>query len=108
MTNFEEKIYNAFPTCTVNKTSTAATLMSFLDLDSDLKSWLLQKFTDKDGKLNAYMLSEYVKEYRLPANEWNIRLLEARHSEKGYIKLLTKVGVEVEYANDMSCYSVPE
>ena len=33
MTNFEEKIYKAFPTCTVNKTSTAATLMSFLDLD---------------------------------------------------------------------------
>lgn len=108
MTNFEEKIYNAFPTCTVNKTSTAATLMSFLDLDSDLKSWLLQKFTDKDGKLNAYMLSEYVKEYRLPANEWNIRLLEARHSEKGYIKLLTKVVVEFDYANDMICYSLPE
>lgn len=104
-----ERVKRAFPASTVNKTTTATTLMNFLELPADVKSWLLQRFTNREsGKLNAYRLSEYVKEMRLKPNEWNIKLLEARHTAKGQIKCLTKVTIEFDYANDMICFSLPE
>ena len=102
------KIMGAFPEATINKTTTGNTLANFLDLPADVKSWLLQKFTDERGVLQAFELSEYVKNYRLKPNEWNIRLLEAAHTAKGEIKLLTKVIVEFDYANDLICFSLPE
>lgn len=102
------KVKKAFPNAVVNKTSTANTLINFLELPSDVKSWLLQKFTNEDGKLNAYGISEYVKTMRLKTEEWNIRLLEARHSAKGQIKLLTKVVIEFDYAKDLICFTLPE
>jgi len=102
------KVIGAFPEATINKTTTGNTLANFLDLPADVKFWLLQKFTDERGVLQAFELSEYVKNYRLKPNEWNIRLLEAAHTAKGEIKLLTKVVVEFDYANDLICFSLPE
>lgn len=102
------KIMGAFPTATIHKTVTATTLMNFLELPADVKAWLLQKFTDKDGVLQAFDLSEYVKEMRLKPNDWNLKLLEARHTAGGQIKLLTKVKIEFDYANDELCFSLPE
>lgn len=104
----ESKVRAAFPSATIHKTVTATTLMNFLDLPADVKSWLLQKFTDKDGVLQAFDLSEYVKEMRLKPNDWNLKLLEARHTAGGQIKLLTKVKIEFDYANDELCFSLPE
>lgn len=98
----------AFPNAVVNKSTSASTLMNFLELSADVKGWLLQKFTDDAGQLDAYNLSEYVKEMRLAANEWNIKLLEARHTAKGQIKLLTKIVIEFDYAKDQICFSLPE
>lgn len=104
-----EKVRAAFPTAFVNKSATSTTLMNFLQLPSDVRAWLLFRFTNKEtGKVNAYRLSEYVKEMRLKPNEWNIKLLEARHTAKGQIKCLTKVSIEFDYANDMICFSLPE
>lgn len=102
------KVRSAFPNETISKSSTAATLMNFLDLPADVKQHLLQKFTDANGKLNAYELSEYVKTMRLKAADWNIKLLEARHTAKGQITLLTKVVIEFDYAKDQICFSLPE
>ena len=104
----ESKVRAAFPSATIHKTVTATTLMNFLELPADVKSWLLQKFTDKDGVLQAFDLSEYVKEMRLKPNDWNLKLLEARHTAGGQIKLLTKVNIEFDYANDELCFSLPE
>lgn len=104
----ESKVRAAFPSATIHKTVTATTLMNFLDLPADVKSWLLQKFTDKDGVLQAFDLSEYVKEMRLKPNDWNLKLLEARHTAGGQIRLLTKVKIEFDYANDELCFSLPE
>ena len=98
----------AFPNAVVNKSTSASTLMNFLELPADVKGWLLQKFTDDAGQLDAYNLSEYVKEMRLAANEWNIKLLEARHTAKGQITLLTKIVIEFDYAKDQICFSLPE
>lgn len=102
------KVKKAFPKSVVNKTSTANTLINFLELPSDVKSWLLQKFTNSNGKLKAFGISEYVKLMRLRTDEWNIKLLEARHSAKGQIILLTKVKIEFDYAKDLICFSLPE
>ena len=102
------KVMGAFPEATINKTTTGNTLANFLDLPADVKSWLLQKFTDERGVLQAFELSEYVKEMRLKPNDWNLKLLEARHTAGGQIKLLTKVKIEFDYANDELCFSLPE
>ena len=37
-----------------------------------------------------------------------MKLLEAAHSAKGEISLLTKVVIEFDYANDQICFSLPE
>lgn len=102
-------IVDVFPMAVVNKSTSATSLMNFLQLNSDVKSWLLSRFTSREtGKLDAYRLSEYVKEMRLKPNEWNVKLLEARHSAKGQIKCLTKIVIEFDYANDTICFSLPE
>lgn len=102
------KIKEFFPTAATNKTTSASTLMNFLALDADVKSWLMQKFTDEDGKFNAFDLSQYVKKMRLRADEWNIKLLEMRHSSKGTMTLLTKVQIEFDYVKDIICFNLPE
>lgn len=102
------KLIGAFPEAAINKTTSANTLMNFLELPADVKSWLLQKFTGPNGALQPFELSEYVKHKRLKANEWNMKLLEAAHSAKGEINLLTKVVIEFDYANDQICFSLPE
>lgn len=101
-------IKQSFPNAVISKSSSSSNLMNFLSLDSEVKSWLLAKFTEYNGKLNAYKLSEYIKSMRYKSNEWNIKLLEARHSSKGKIKLLTKVQIIFDYANDLISYSLPE
>lgn len=103
-----EKLKQTFPTSTVNKSTSATTLMNFLELPADAKSWLLYKFTKKDGSLDAFGLSEYVKDMRLKPNDWNLKLLEARHSKDEQITLLTRVKIEFDYENDSVCYSLPE
>jgi ATP-dependent Lon protease len=105
---YMNKIKSAFPSAAVYKSTSSTTLMNFLEMPADCKSWLLHKFTNGSGKLDAFALSEYVKEMRLKPDEWNIRLLEARHSSKGSIKLLTKVIIEFDYAHDLICFSLPE
>ena len=102
------KVKQAFPTATIHKTTTGSTLMNFLELPADVKSWLLQKFTDEEGILQPFLLSEYVKEMRLKPNDFNLKLLEARHTTKGEIRLLTKVKIEFDYAKDVLCFTLPE
>lgn len=102
------KVREAFPTAVVNKNKNNAALLNFLELGQEVRGWLLSKFSDKNGKIDAFGISEYVKRYRLRSDEWNIRLLEARHSEGGMITLLTKVKIEFDYANDIICFSLPE
>ena len=104
-----EKIKEVFPAAIVNKSASTTTLMNFLDLPSDVRNWLLSRFTSKDtGKLNAYRLSEYVKEMRLKPNDWNLKLLEATHTTNGQIRCLTKISIEFDYANETILFSLPE
>lgn len=102
------KVKDSFPFAAVNKNKDSATLLRALELPPQVSSWILMKFSTEDGRVNAFGISEYVKKYRLRSDEWNIRLLEARHSKKGTITLLTKVKIEFDYANDLICFSLPE
>lgn len=104
----DNKVKSVFPEIAIRKNKDSSTLLKALELPAQVASWILMKFTDEKGKVNAYGISEYVKSYRLRADEWNIRLLEARHSKKGTITLLTKVKIEFDYANDLICFSLPE
>ncbi len=101
-------VREAFPNETIFKSASTNNLMNFLDLPNDVKVHLAQKFTDRNGKLNAYELSQYVKQMRLKPDEWNIKLLEARHTKKGVIKLLTKVKIQFDYVDDLICFQLPE
>lgn len=103
-----QNLKNAFPTAVINKTASATTFLNFLELPTDVKTWLLQKFTNEEGILDAFGLSEYVKKMRLKSNDWNLKLLEARHSKSEQITLLTKIKIEFDYENDAVCYSLPE
>lgn len=104
----DNKIKTNFPFAAVYKNKNSAALLNFLELPSEVKNWILMKFSSEDGKIDAFGISEYVKKYRLRSDEWNIRLLEARHSKKGTITLLTKVKIQFDYANDLICFSLPE
>lgn len=95
------KIISNFPFAVINKSASTTTLLNFLELPSECKSWLCQKFTNKQtGKLDAFSLSEYVKEMRLKPEEFNMKMLEARHSARGRIKFLSKVRIEFDYEKD--------
>lgn len=90
------------------KSTSTNTLLNFLELPMESKNWLITKFSDENGSIDAFALSEYIKKMRLKTNDWNIKLLEARHSPKGQIKLLTKIVIEFDYAEDLICFRLPE
>lgn len=102
------RIKEAFPFACVNKNKNSSALLNFLALPTDVRGWLLTKFTSESGRIDAFGLSEYVKEMRLKCDEFNIKLLEARHSKKGTFTLLTKVQIEFDYVNDQIVFSLPE
>ena len=104
----DDKVKKAFPGAVIRKSKDSSVLLKALELPAQVASWILMKFSQEDGKIDAFGISEYVKNMRLRADEWNIRLLEARHSKKGTITLLTKVKIEFDYANDLICFSLPE
>ena len=101
------KIKEVFGNSALNKSADSAALLNFLELPAEVKNWLLMKFSDEDG-LDAFKISQYVKSMRLKVNEWNIKLLEARHSKKEEFTILTKVKVSFETAKDIICFSLPE
>lgn len=103
-----EDIKEIFGGAVSYKSTSTNTLLSFLELPMESKSWLISKFAREDGTIDAFSLSEYIKKMRLRTNDWNIRLLEARHSPKGQIKLLTKIIIEFDYAEDLICFRLPE
>lgn len=90
------------------KSTSTNTLLNFLELPMESKNWLITKFSDENGSIDAFALSEYIKKMRLKTNDWNIKLLEARHSPKSQIKLLTKIVIEFDYAEDLICFRLPE
>lgn len=101
------KVKNYFPNAVINKSTESTTLLNFLDLPPEVRNWLLMKFSSDEG-VDAFELSQYVKSMRLKPNEWNIKLLEATHSKKGIITLLTKVKIEFNNAKDIICFYLPE
>ena len=101
------KVKNCFPNAVINKSTESTTLRNFLDLPPEVRNCLLMKFSSDEG-VDAFELSQYVKSMRLKPNEWNIKLLEATHSKKGIITLLTKVKIEFNNAKDIICFYLPE
>lgn len=108
MNNLENKIKEAFPQSSLIKSKSSAALLSFLELPSEVKDWLLMKFTKDNGRIDAYSLSSYVENMRMAREDFNIRLLEARHSKRGTITLLTKIKIEFDYAKDLILFELPE
>ena len=54
MTIFEEKIKKNFPNAALFKSKSSAALLSFLELPTEVKDWLLKKFSDDNGNIDAY------------------------------------------------------
>ena len=108
MTIFEEKIKKNFPNAALFKSKSSAALLSFLELPTEVKDWLLKKFSDDNGNIDAYSLSDYIENMRLKPEDFNIKMLEARHSKKGVIKLLTQIKIEFDYAKDLILFELPE
>jgi ATP-dependent Lon protease len=108
MGNLDYKIASAFPKASLKKSKSSSAILSFLELPSEVKDWLLMKFTDGNNRLDAYGLSTYIEEMRLAVEEFNIKMLEARHSKRGTITLLTKIKIEFDYAKDLILFELPE
>ena len=108
MNSLENKIKEAFPQSSLIKSKSSTALLSFLELPNEVKDWLLMKFTKDNGRIDAYGLSSYVEDMRMAREDFNIRLLEARHSKRGTITLLTKIKIEFDYAKDLIVFELPE
>lgn len=43
------------------KSTSTNTLLNFLELPMESKNWLITKFSDENGSIDAFALSEYIK-----------------------------------------------
>lgn len=102
------KIKEAFPQSSMMKSKSNSAILSFLELPIETKDWLSIKFEKPNGRIDAYKLSSYVENMRMAREDFNIRLLEARHSKRGTITLLTKIKIEFDYAKDLILFELPE
>ncbi len=90
------------------KSNAANELVNFLSVPIEIKKTLIKKFTKDNGVIDSFELSNYIKQYVIQPQDFNLKLLEARHSDSGSIELLTKLVVSFDYTTDSITCELPD
>lgn len=102
-----EKLKECFDEMVVYKDLKKSNFFSSLGLPSFLRDWLLKKFQDENGEFDIEEVSDFVHTYLPKKEEW-VSIKNRIIVENEYVKILTKVGVDIDIKTKEIRFSLPD
>ncbi len=102
-----EKLRECFDEMVVYKDLKKSNFFSSLGLPSFLRDWLLKKFQDENGEFDIEEVSDFVHTYLPKKEEW-VSIKNRIIVENEYVKMLTKVGVDIDIKTKEIRFSLPD
>ena len=102
----ESKLRECFDEMTVYKDLRKSNFFSSLGLPAFLRDWVLRKFEDDDGKYDIAEVTEFISTYLPKQEEW-ISIKNRIIYENEHVKILTRVGVDIDIKTGDISFSLP-
>ena len=102
----ESKLRNCFDEMVVYKDLKKSNFFSSLGLPSFLRDWVLKKFENDEGNYDVEEVTEFVKTYMPKKEEW-ISIKNRIIYENERVKILTKVGIDIDIKTGDISFSLP-
>lgn len=102
-----DKVKTYFQDMAVYKDPAHHRLFSSLSIPSYLRDWVVMRFADENGKIDAVEVEEYVRNNIPSKKDWE--LLKSRMIKDGQkVKFLAKVRVELDVRTGQGMFSLPD
>lgn len=103
----DNRLKKIFSDMIVFKDLKNSNFFSALSLPSFMRDWLLRRFEDEDGKFDTAELSGFVKRFIPKKDDW--KAIKSRIvMDNEHVKLLAKVSIEIDVANGVASFSLPD
>lgn len=102
----EEKLRDCFDEMVVYKDLKKSNFFSSLGLPSFLRDWVLRKFEDDEGNYDIGEVTEFIHTYLPKKEEW-ISIKNRIVYENERVKILTKVGIDIDIKTGEISFSLP-
>ncbi len=102
----EDKLRECFDEMVVYKDLKKSNFFSSLGLPSFLRDWVLRKFEDEEGNYDIQEVTEFISTYLPKKEEW-ISIKNRIIYENERVKILTKVGVDIDIKTGEISFSLP-
>lgn len=104
--NYEKKLHTYFRDMIVMKSSSNVKLFSDLGLPSYIRDWLVMRFADDSGVIDAEKVIDYVR-WNIPDKEqWNHIVMELLLNEKS-VRFLTRIKIELDTRTRQAFFALP-
>ena len=102
----ESKLRECFDEMVVYKDLKKSNFFSSLGLPSFLRDWVLKKFEDDEGNYDIEEVAEFIQTYLPRKEEW-ISIKNRIIYENERVKILTKVGIDIDIKTGDISFSLP-
>lgn len=102
----ESKLRECFDEMVVYKDLKRSNFFSSLGLPSFLRDWVLKKFEDDEGNYDIEEVTEFIQTYLPRKEEW-ISIKNRIIYENERVKILTKVGIDIDIKTGDISFSLP-
>lgn len=102
----EKKLRECFDEMVVYKDLKKSNFFSSLGLPSFLRDWVLRKFEDEEGQYDIEEVTKFINTYLPKKEEW-ISIKNRIVYENERVKVLTKVGVDIDIKTGEISFSLP-
>lgn len=103
----EDKLRECFEGMVVYKDLKKSNFFSALGLPSFLRDWVLKKFEDEDGQYDIDEVTAFIQKYLPKKEEW-ISIKNRIIYENERVKILTKVGIDIDIKTGDISFSLPK
>ena len=102
----EDKLRECFEGMVVYKDLKKSNFFSALGLPSFLRDWVLKKFEDENGQYDIDEVTAFIQKYLPKKEEW-ISIKNRIIYENEKVKILTKVGIDIDIKTGDISFSLP-
>lgn len=102
----EDKLRECFDEMVVYKDLKKSNFFSSLGLPSFLRDWVLRKFENDEGEYDIEEVTEFISTYLPKKEEW-ISIKNRIVYENERVKILTKVGIDIDIKTGEISFSLP-
>ena len=102
----DNKLWECFEDMVVYKDLKKSNFFSSLGLPSFLRDWVLKKFEDDEGNYDVEEVTDFIKTYLPQKEEW-ISIKNRIIYENERVKILTKVGIDIDIRTGEISFSLP-